>query len=96
MLDTPEQVEEKGLRSKAAVFVVQTGMLFVNGLYEAVDRAIADIEPEYIGQADPEALRNIIVTAARNAMAFRVGKATVFALAKRANRRSTESDMMAA
>jgi hypothetical protein len=96
MLDTPEQVEEKGLRSKAAEFVVQTGMLFVNGLYEAVDRTIADIEPEYIGQADPEALRNIMVTAARNAMAFRVGKATVFALAKRANQDWTESDMMSA
>lgn len=37
-----------------------------------------------------------MVTAARNAMAFRVGKATVFALAKRANQDWTESDMMAA
>jgi hypothetical protein len=46
--------------------------------------------------ADPEALRGIMVTAARNAMALRVGKATVFALAKRANQDWTESDMMAA
>jgi hypothetical protein len=96
MLDTPEQVDEKGLRSKAADFIIQTGVLFVNGLYEAVDRTIADIESEYVGQADPEALRSIMVTAARNAMAFRVGKATVFALAKRANQDWTESDMMAA
>jgi hypothetical protein len=96
MLDTPEQVEEKGLRSEAAEFIVQTGVLFVNGLYEAVDRTIGDVETEYVGQADPEALRNIMVTAARNAMAFRVGKATVFALAKRANQDWTESDMMAA
>lgn len=96
MLDTVEQVEEKGLRSKAAEFIVQTGVLFVNGLYEAVDRTIADVEPEYVGQADAEALRNIMVTAARNAMAFRVGKATVFALAKRANQDWTEADMLAA
>ena len=96
MLDTLELVEEKGLRSKAAEFIVQTGVLFVNGLYEAVDRTIADVEAEYVGQTDPEALRGIMVTAARNAMAFRVGKATVFALAKRANQDWTESDMMAA
>jgi hypothetical protein len=89
-------VEEKGLRSKAAEFIVQTGVLFVNGLYEAVDRTIADVEAEYVGQTDPEALRGIMVTAARNAMAFRVGKAAVFALAKRANQDWTESDMMAA
>jgi hypothetical protein len=96
MLDTAEQVEEKGLRSKAAEFIVQTGMLFVNGLYEAVDRTLVDVESEYVGQTDPEVLRKIMVTAARNAMAFRVGKATVFALAKRANQDWTESDMMAA
>jgi len=68
----------------------------VNGLYEAVDRTVADLEPEYVGQADAEHLRELLVTAARNLMAFRVGKATVFALAKRANEDWSESDMMAA
>ena len=52
MLDTVEQVEEKGLRGKAATFFNQTGVLFVNGLYEAVDRTVGDIEPEFIGQAN--------------------------------------------
>jgi hypothetical protein len=96
MLDTAEQVEEKGLRGKAAEFIVQTGVLFVNGLYEAVDRTVTDVEPEYIGKTDPDVLREIMVTEARNAMAFRVGKGTVFALAKRANQDWSEADMMAA
>ena len=50
MLHTPEEVEEKGLRSKAAEFIVQTGVLFVNGLYEAVDRTIADVGRNSLGK----------------------------------------------
>jgi hypothetical protein len=96
MLTTPEDVEDKKLKGKAASFIVETGVLFVNGLYEAVDRTVADLEPEYVGQTDAEHLRGLMVTAARNLMAFRVGKATVFALAKRANQDWSESDMAAA
>jgi hypothetical protein len=80
MLKTPEDVEEKRLKGKAASFIAETGVLFVNGLYEAVDRTVAEIEPEYVGQAEPEALRELLVTAARNAMAFRVGKAVSLVL----------------
>src|SRR5262249_41778149 len=65
--------------------IIETGDLFVNGLYEAVARTLEDIEPEFTGQADPETVRQLIVTAARRQLAFRVGKAVVFALAKRAN-----------
>jgi hypothetical protein len=97
MLTTPEEVDEKKLRGKAAEFIEQTGVLFVNGLYEAVDRTLDDIEPEYVRQqGDPEALRTAMITAARNAMAYRVGKATVFALAKRANQDWTEGDRLSA
>ena len=38
----------------------------------------------------------MMVDAARNTMAFRVGKATVFALAKRANQDWSENDMVTA
>ena len=85
MLVTPEEVVEKGLKGRAAEFIVETGDLFVNGLYEAVDRTVADIEPEFAGQAEPEQVREFVTTAARRALALRVGKATVYALAKRAN-----------
>jgi hypothetical protein len=96
MLTSQEEVDEKKLRGKAAEYIQETGVLFVNGLYEAVDRTVVDLEPEFVRQGDPEALRKLMVTSARNAMAFRVGKATVFALAKRANEDWSEVDMVTA
>jgi len=96
MLETQEAVDEKKLKGRAAEFFVETGTLFVNGLYEAVDRTIADIEPEFAAQGDAESVRTLVTKAARHAMAYRVGKATVFALAKRLNEDWSESDMRAA
>jgi hypothetical protein len=96
MLKTREQVDEKKLKGRAAEFFIEAGTLFVNGLYEAVDRTIADIEPEFAAQGDPESVRMLVTEAARRAMVFRVGKATVFALAKRLNEDWSESDMRAA
>src|SRR5438094_462695 len=40
MLVTSEQVLDKGLKGRAAEFIMETGDLFVNGLYEAVDRTV--------------------------------------------------------
>jgi len=96
MLHTAEEVLEKGLKGRAAEFILETGDLFVNGLYEAVDRTVADIEPEFAGQADPEKVRELVTSAARHALVYRVGKATVFALAKRANEDWGEDAMKAA
>jgi hypothetical protein len=96
MLETQEAVDEKKLKGRAAEFFIETGTLFINGLYEAVDRTISDIEPEFAGQGDPESIRTLVTNAARRAMAFRVGKATVFALAKRLNEDWGESAMQAA
>lgn len=96
MLDKMEDVVEKGLRARAASFIVETGVLFVNGLYEAVDRTVEELEPEFAGQADAETVRRLLIEGARRALAYRVGKATVFALAKRVNDDWTETDMSAA
>ncbi len=96
MLETPEAVLEKGLKGRAAEFIVETGDLFVNGLYEAVDRTVEDVEPEFVGQTDPEKIREVVISAARRALAFRVGKASVYALAKRANEDWGETAMLAA
>jgi hypothetical protein len=96
MLETYEEIVEKALKGRAAEFIDQTGELFVNGLYEAVDRTVADIEPEFAGQLEPEKIRALVTSAARRALAFRVGKATVYALAKRANEDWGETAMMAA
>jgi hypothetical protein len=96
MLERIEDVVDKGLKGRAAIFVRETGELFVNGLYEAVERSIADTEAELAGEADPETVRRVLTNAARWAMAYRVGKGTVFALAKRANEDWNDADMMAA
>lgn len=96
MLETPEEVLDKGLKGRAAEFILETGDLFVNGLYEAVDRTLGDIEPEFAGQIEPEKIRELVTNAARRALAFRVGKATVYALAKRANEDWGEAAMLAA
>jgi len=96
MLETLEAVQEKGLKGRAAEFIPETGDLFVNGLYEAVERTVADIEPEFTGQIEPETLRSVVTRAARRALAFRVGKATVYALAKRADEDWGEQAMSAA
>jgi hypothetical protein len=85
MLITPEEVAEKALNGRAAMFILETGDLFVNGLYEAVTRTIDDLEPEFVGTGEPELIRELMTREARHQLAFRVGKATVFALAKRAN-----------
>lgn len=82
--------------NSAASFILETGQLFVNGLYEAVDRAVADFEPEFAGEADAEVVRRIVTNAVRNEMAYRTGKAVVYALAKRANEDWSESDMTTA
>jgi hypothetical protein len=96
MLIEQKDIDEKGLNGRAASFVEQTGYLFVNGLYDAVDRTVEAIEAEFLGQADDEAVRKSVVDGARYAMAFRVGKATVFALAKRSNEHWTEDAMQQA
>src|SRR5690606_22573280 len=71
MLDDPTLIEEKNIKGKAASFVPETGTLFVNGLYEAIDRTVADLEPEFSGEDDAEIVRAQLITAARNAAAFR-------------------------
>jgi hypothetical protein len=85
ILDDPAEIEARQLKGRAGCYIPNTGDLFVNGLYEAVTRTIDDVEPDYAGQTDPETLRRLVLQAAQKLLAFRVGKAVVFALAKRAN-----------
>src|ERR1700730_989654 len=85
MLLDQEDIASRGLKGRAAEFYIDTGDLFVNGLYEAVTRTLDDVEPEFTGQADPETIRDLTLSNAGHSLAYRVGKAVVFALAKRAN-----------
>ena len=96
MLEEVEEIVDKGLKGRAAVFFLETGELFVNGLYEAVDRTLEDVEPGFIGQANAESICEFATNAARHALALRVGKAVVFALAKRLRDDWSENDLRAA
>jgi hypothetical protein len=83
ILEDPEQIAEKGMKGRAAKFYQDAQALFVNGLYPAVDKMAAELAAEFPDAADPEEMRGLAVDAARRTMAFRVGKATCFALAKK-------------
>jgi hypothetical protein len=83
ILVDPEQIAEKGMKGRAAKFYQDAQALFVNGLYPAVEKMAAELAAEFPDAADPEELRALAVDAARRTMAFRVGKSTCFALAKK-------------
>lgn len=83
ILDDPAEVDEKQMKGRAGRFYKDAQTLFINGLYSAVDRMTAELEVHFAGQAEGEALRSIVLRAAQRSMAFRVGKATCYAISKR-------------
>lgn len=78
-----EEIAEKNLKDRAGRYYKDAQTLFVNGLYSAVDRMVADLEPEVRGQGDPEVVRAAILKASQRFMAFRVGKVACYAISKR-------------
>lgn len=83
MLTTEEEIAEKDMKGRAARFYEDAQILFVNCLYPAVDKMARELSTEFPEAADPEEVRAKSIEAARRTMAYRVGKATCFALAKR-------------
>jgi hypothetical protein len=81
MLTTPDEVLERGLKGRAAEFIAETGDLFVNGLYEAVDRTVQDVEPDFAGQGDSEDVLKAVVDAARCAATIKVAGSPTIILA---------------
>ena len=82
-LDTPEEILEKGMKGRAAKFYPDTQTLFINGLYPAVEKMAKELANEFPDADDPDQSRALAIDAAKRTMAFRVGKATCFALAKK-------------
>ncbi len=83
VLDDPEEINDKGIKGRAAKYYKDSQEIFVNGLYPVVDRMAAELEAELASEGEPEERRSIIVKAARRSMAFRVGKAVCYAISKR-------------
>lgn len=83
ILTTPEEIEAKGMMGRAGKFYKDAQTLFVNGKYSAVDRMANELELQFAGQGDAEAIRALVLKAAQRFTAFRVGKATCYAISKR-------------
>ncbi|MGO7910679.1 hypothetical protein ACC702_03755 [Rhizobium ruizarguesonis] len=83
ILVEPSEIDEKQMKSRAGRYYKDAQTLFINGLYSAVDRMTAELEVHFAGQVEGEALRGIVLRAAQRSMAFRVGKATCYAISKR-------------
>ena len=83
ILTDPEEIAERGLKGRAAKFYGEVQTLFVNGLYPVITRMADELADEFVGAEDPDEARALAVQSAQRTLAFRVGKATCFALAKR-------------
>jgi hypothetical protein len=93
LLHDEAQIEEKGLKGKAAKFYRDTSQLFVNMRYPSVMLMREQLETEYAAAPDPELMRRLAAEQAERTMVSRVGRAVVFALAKQLNREWTSEDM---
>lgn len=83
ILTEPEEIADREMRGRAARFYGEVQTLFVNGLYPAVQRMADELSDEFADAEDPDEARAIAIQASQRTLAFRVGKATCFALAKR-------------
>lgn len=83
ILDDPDEIADRGLKGRAAKFYGEVQILFVNGLYPVVAKMADELANEFSDAEDPDEARAIALQASQRTLAYRVGKATCFALAKR-------------
>jgi hypothetical protein len=85
-LNTEEEIDEKGLKGRAARYVMEAGQLFVNMQYPAINEMRTLLEAEYAGTVDLELMRSLVQQHAQDSMILRVGRTVVYALAKQLNK----------
>jgi hypothetical protein len=85
-LHTEEEIEEKGIKGRAARYYMEAGQLFVNMQYPAIAEMRAQLEAEYADANDPEIMRSLAQQHAQDTMILRVGRTVVYALAKQLNK----------
>lgn len=95
LLHDDSQIEEKGLKGKAAKFYRDSGagQLFVNMKYPSIDLMKEQLQLEYAASPDLEFMRRMANELAERTIVSRVGRAVIFALAKQLNREWTADDM---
>ena len=85
LLFEDDEIEEKGLKARAARFVMEASQLFVNMQYPAIGEMRSQLEAEY-ASADPEMIRVLAKQHAERTMILKVGRTVVYALAKQLNK----------
>jgi hypothetical protein len=85
-LHTEEEIDEKGLRGRAARYVMEAGQLFVNMQYPAIGEMRAQLEAEYASTNDLDMMRSLVQQHAQDSMILRIGRTVVYALAKQLNK----------
>jgi hypothetical protein len=86
LLYSEAEVEEKGIRGRAALYTMEVGQLFVNMLYPAIGEMKSQLEAEYADANDPDLMRSLVHQHAERTMILRVGRTVVYALAKQLNK----------
>jgi hypothetical protein len=81
-LNDDADIEEKGVKGRAARYYIDTGQLFINMQYPAVEQMRAMLEVEYASAADLDVMRMLVQQHAERSIMLRVGRAVVYALAK--------------
>lgn len=88
-----DEVEEKGITSKAAKYVRETNQLFVNLNYSAVSAAQDHLGLRYATYNDTEIVRELAKQWSERLVMGRVGYAVVYAQAKQLVREWTSDDV---
>lgn len=85
-LTTDEEIDEKGLKGRAARYVMEAGQLFVNMQYPAIAEMRTQLEAEYADTHDLDVMRALAQQHSESTMILRVGRTVVYALAKQLNK----------
>ena len=80
------EIEEKGIKGRAARFVMESGVLFVNMTYSSIGEMRTQLELEYADAPDTEMMRTLVKQHAERTITLRVGRTVVYALAKQLNK----------
>lgn len=89
----PDEIQDKGMKGRAGRYYKDAQNIFINGNYPIIERMAIDLDKELRGSEEPEIVRKVAKEAAIRFMAFRVGKAVCYAIAKRLSDDWNEDDL---
>jgi hypothetical protein len=91
-LDSQSKIDGEELTDRAGKYDTATNTLYLNGLYDALQAKISNLENQYSQQVDWDQVRKLVVDKVRAAMALHIGSIVVYALAKQGRPAWTEAN----